>query len=127
MIIVNETNRNRINSEFQKVEGRATARLCDYSNVVNAISRIEDRVIRELKANKKDLNGCTFMVYPFEGSLPRAYKYPAYGDCFKLTYLKNKWRLVEVYRSKVGSTVTKIEATYTDDFIKSVIKNNESF
>lgn len=127
MIIVNETNRNRINTEFQKVEGRATARLCDYSIVVNAINKIESRVILSLKCKKKDLNGCSFMVYPFEGSLPKAYKYTAYGDCFKLTYLKNKWRLVEVWRGKVGSTVTTIEATYTDDFIKSVVKNNESF
>lgn len=127
MIIVNEKNADRINAEFKKVEGRARVRTCSYNTVVAYIARIEEHLIKDLRVSKKYINGCKFSVFPFEGTMPKAYKYPAIGDSFSLIYSGNKWRLTGVYREQIGSYKYKIYSYYTQDFINSVIKNNRSF
>lgn len=127
MIIINDKNRDKINAEFKAVEGKSRERLCNYDTVVRYIGIIEERVLKDLKGNKKDLNGCRFLVSPFDGTLPRSYKYKANGDYFRVIYLNNKWRLEYAARDTVLDRKHRIEAEYTDEFKASVFKNNENF
>lgn len=93
-IIINETNRERINAAIAEVEGRATARTITYDDVVRACAVIEKR----LGIAKKDLEGVEYSVDIHAQTFPRAYKYRAESTQFHVKREGGKWRVTHVMR-----------------------------
>lgn len=94
-IIINETNKAKIETAIQEAEGRATMRTISYNGIVRATQRIEQK----LGVPKKYLEGVRFDVDFHAQNFPNAYKYRAESTHFVVEYSKGKWRVVSIERA----------------------------
>lgn len=94
-IIINDTNRARIETAIAEAEGKATARTITFDNIVHACERIE----KKLGVTKKAMEGVYYDVDLHAQNFPNAYKYRAESTQFTVEFSKGKWRLVSIGRS----------------------------
>lgn len=92
-ILINEENKNLINKICLDAHGeRATQRLCDFDEIVSAVSRA-DKFCKEFP--KKFLKGLRY-GYGLDCQMPKSYKYQYEADFFVIEWTKNGWSLVSV-------------------------------
>ena len=94
MIIINETNKAKIENAISEAEGRATCRTITFDNIVRATEGIE----KKLGVPKKYLEGVRYGVDIHAQNFPNAYKYRAESTHFTLEFSKGKWRVTTISR-----------------------------
>ena len=95
-IIINDTNRARIETAIAEAEGKATARTITFDNIVHACERIE----KKLGVTKKAMEGVYYDVDLHAQNFPNAYKYRAESTPFTVEFSKGKWRVSDFRRAK---------------------------
>lgn len=93
-IIINETNKAKIETVIQEVEGKASVRTITYNDIVKATQRIE----KKLGIPKKYMEGVRYDVDLHAQNFPKAYKYRAESTQFIVEFSKGKWRLISIER-----------------------------
>lgn len=93
-IIINETNRAKIETAIQDAEGKASMRTIDFNDIINATQKIE----KKLGIPKKYMDGVRYDVDLHAQNFPKAYKYRAESTQFIVEFSKGKWRLISVER-----------------------------
>lgn len=94
MIIVNETNKAKIENAIAEAEGKATCRTISFDTIVCATKVIEKR----LGVPKKYLEGVRYDVDWHAQTFPKAYKYRAESTQFIVEFSKGKWRVCNIER-----------------------------
>ena len=116
-IIIKEANKENINEVIKQVEGRATARLVDYNNVIHAINLIEN----QLDIAKKDMIGIVADIDYNAQEFPHAYKYTPESTHVKLERCSSGWALVDIKREYCGKHMIKIHLT--EDAKQAILSN----
>lgn len=93
-IIINETNKAKIETIIQEVEGKASMRTITYNDIIKATQHIE----KKLGIPKKYMEGVRYDVDLHAQNFPKAYKYRAESTQFTVEFSKGKWRLVSIGR-----------------------------
>ena len=93
-IIINETNKAKIETSIMEAEGKATMRTITYDDITKATQKIE----KKLGIPKKCLEGVRYDVDIHAQNFPKAYKYRAESTQFIVEFSKGKWRLISVER-----------------------------
>ena len=94
-IIINDTNKPKIESLIKEIEGKSTMRTISYTDIVNATQRIE----KFLGIPRKYLEGVRYDVDVHAQNFPNAYKYRAESTQFTVEYSKGKWRVDAIMRA----------------------------
>lgn len=118
-IIVNETNRCKIDALILGVEGRATARTIDFSDIVWACKQIE----KELGIPKKYLEGVRFDVDPHAQDFPNAYRFRPESTQFLIGFSGGKWRLSGIERYYTRAEGHKYKCVEMPEEVKQRILN----
>lgn len=112
MIILNETNKGKIESIIAASQGRAKERTIDVDDIFATAVGIE----RKLGIPKKHLEGCVFWCDPNAQDFPNAYKYAPHSTQFRLTFYGGKWRVdnicrIETRKNGCGKEVETVTMT----------------
>jgi len=95
-----KNDKDKIEAAIIKVEGRATARTCNYEDFKNLVEFAEAK-LKGLGLAKKYWKGVT-ATYA-HGAVCNSYKYPAVGTELTIEYFSSGWFLKGIYRGQVGS------------------------
>lgn len=124
MIIINETNKTKIENAISEAEGRATCRTITFDNIVRATEVIE----KKLGVPKKYLEGVRYNVDIHAQNFPNAYKYRAESTHFTIEFSKGKWRVITIGRSYTRRSGHEYQCIIMPEETKEkVIENLMSF
>lgn len=93
-VIIKQENESKIQQMIDDAQGRATARVIDINDILNATVKIE----AVLNVPKKYLEGIVYSVDMNAQDFPNAYKYVPDSTHFVLTYIKGSWRVSDIAR-----------------------------
>lgn len=110
-ILIKDSNKDLIQAAIKEVEGKATARTIDYTDITDALTKIEKR----LNIPKKAMTGITVYLDVNAQDMPRAYKYPAYSTQAVIYRTAAAWRLEELNRTYVCRAGYGIQIDLTPD------------
>lgn len=95
-----KNDKTKIEAAIAAVEGKATARTCNYANFTDLVKFAEDE-LKGLGLAKTHWKGVTATFR--HGAVCNSYKYPAVGTELEITYFPSGWFLTGVSRGHVGS------------------------
>lgn len=95
--MINVNNESKIEKILDKVQLRARARTIRHSDVLDAVSRIEDR-LTALKIPKTKWRGAEFFCSPHAQNFPNAYKGIPEATAFRLRRGSSAWFVIEISR-----------------------------
>lgn len=116
-IILKESNRDRINKEIKKAEGRATARLITYDNMIYICEEVEAL----LDIAKNNMNGVKIDADYNAQRFPTAYKYTPESTHFTAEYKGNSWTITDIYRDRCRNGIKKADIILTDKAKTAII------
>lgn len=127
LVIVNENNRDKIESALEEAQKKCRSYIIYFSDIVKTIEEIETR-LKEIGLKKKMWQGLIFYYEP-KFVLPQSYKH--IGSCkatnYTLWFKKGKWRIdVEsICRYSAGTQYGSCrdgEIIFTEEQKKEVIR-----
>ena len=95
-IKITEANAEAINAAIAEVEGRATARTCNFDDCERAVMLAEKHAALQLLPKKDHVGTCA--SYQQAVSLPNSYKYSAEATGLRIERRSTGWFLIEVKR-----------------------------
>jgi hypothetical protein len=95
-VIIKQENESKIQQMIDDAQGRATARVIDINDILNATVKIE----AVLNVPKKYLEGIVYSVDMNAQDFPHAYKYVPESTHFTLTYKNGTWRVSDIIRAQ---------------------------
>lgn len=118
-IIINETNKQRIEKMIEEAQGQASARLITFSDIVNATAEIESK----LGITKKSLEDTSADIDIHAQDFPNSYKYRAESTHFLIEYRGGKWRLNSVIRHYTRGRLHTYQIKLSDTAKAAVLEN----
>lgn len=118
-IIINKTNKMRIEAIITEAQGRARERLLTFADIVKATEKIE----KKLGITKKSLEGTIADIDIHAQDFPRAYKYRAESTHFSAEYRGGKWRLNSVIRYYTRGRLHTYQIKLSDTAKAAILEN----
>ena len=118
-MIINETNRQKIEARIDAAQARARERLINYDQLLAAINKIEGK----LNITKKALEGTRASVDIHAQDFARAYKYRAESTHVEIIYSGGKWRLISVSRQFTRRHSQKYLISLSDTAAAAILDN----
>lgn len=120
-IIINETNRERINREIDEAQGRSYARCINgYDELVRIVEEIESR-FKELGIKKKNWNGVVADYCKGAQEFPARYNGIPISTYVDITWSNGKARLSDVGRYR--TRVHEYRFNFTQEAKSDIIEN----
>ena len=101
------TKQHIVESMIKEAEGRSTVRKITYADIVYALTKIENHILRFSK--KSDAVGTKAYVDINTQAFPRAYKYMPESTHFEAELKSGGWKIVRVYRYECGRELFRLE------------------
>jgi hypothetical protein len=122
-ISITEKNLSRIQTELDRIQKRASARIIDASDIVDDVKRIEKR----LDIPKKHMTGISAIVDHYAQDFPHAYKWTAESTHYTIVRKSGGWTLTNVYRDTVKRPSQRYTVNLTEDAKNAIIESRTCF
>lgn len=122
-IIIKDENRDRIEAELEKVQGKCRERLITYKGICDVLKEVEN----ELAIPKKALKGVRVDIDWNAQHFAKAYKYTPESTQFRAVHTGTAWKLTYVVRCACRVPSKGHLVTLTDEAKAAIIKRMECF
>lgn len=120
-IIINETNRAKIEKALDEVQKRCTARTIDYNGILSEIKAVNEQF--STVCTKKAFENTSVLIDINGQNFPNAYKFSAYSTQFRAAYLKGKWRLMYIGRDFCRSYAQRWNITLSETAKQCILES----
>ena len=122
-MLINESNKQKIEDMIKKAEGRATVRTIGYRDIVDGIATLEN----SLGIRKKDMIGIVADIDMNAQDFPMAYKYTPASTHFTVIRKASGWDLKEVFRDTTRRYNHRFHVNLTDTAKQAIIESKCAF
>lgn len=122
-IIIKDSNRNKLQSELEKIQKRTSARNIDVNDLFKMIEEIESN----LGIPKNKMVGIIANVDYNAQAFPNAYKYTPESTHVSIERTSSGWALTQIKRNRCRSPKSRYIIDLTDDAKKALIESKSTF
>lgn len=122
-MLINESNKQKIEDMIKQAEGKATVRTIGYRDIVDGIATLE----MSLGIHKKDMIGIVADIDMNAQDFPRAYKYTPTSTHFTVIRKASGWDLKEVFRDTTRRYNHRFHVNLTDAAKQAIIESKCAF